>query len=172
MLQHSRGAGGVKQPTDINNLCDEFFRLAYHGCRAKDTSFNVTMLSDFDPVLEKASVVPQEIGRVVLNLINNAFHAVSDRKKKELQAFEPTVWLKTRKMNGKIEIRVKDNGSGIPASVVSKIFEPFFTTKPTGEGIGLGLSLSFEIIQSHKGEIKVESKEGEGTEFMVVLPVN
>jgi signal transduction histidine kinase len=171
MLLHSRGTSGQKQLTDINNLCDEFFRLAFHGLRAKDKSFNASMKTDFDESLEKANVVPQNIGQVVLNLISNAFYAVTERKKMNHPDYEPTVWVSTKKVDGKIQIRVKDNGIGIPKQVLDKIFQPFFTTKPTGEGTGLGLSLAYDIVtKEHGGELLVETKENEGTTFIVQLP--
>jgi signal transduction histidine kinase len=172
MLQHSLGSTGQKQLTDINNICDEFFRLAYHGLRAKDKSFQALMKSDFDPDMGKINVVSQDIGRVVLNLISNAFYAVSERKKLNQPGYEPTVWVSTKKLKGKIEISVKDNGIGIPQKIIDKIFQPFFTTKPTGEGTGLGLSLAFDIItKGHAGELKVETKEGEGSSFIVIIPI-
>jgi signal transduction histidine kinase len=172
MLQHSRGASGLKQPTDINNLCDEFLRLAYHGLRAKDKSFNATMKTDFDNSLEKVEVVPQDIGRVILNLVSNAFYAVNERKKLNQNGYEPTVWISTKRMKGKIEICVRDNGIGIPQTIIDKIFQPFFTTKPSGQGTGLGLSLSYDIVtKGHGGELKVETEEGIGSVFTVQLPV-
>jgi len=140
MLQHSRSSSGQKELTDINALCDEYLRLSYHGLRAKDKSFNAKFETDFDTSLPKINVVPQEIGRVILNLINNAFYAVSERKKLNEPGYEPTVIVSTRKERDKVEIKVKDNGTGIPKNVVDKIFQPFFTTKPTGSGTGLGLS--------------------------------
>jgi signal transduction histidine kinase len=176
MLQHSRISSGVKESTDINALADEYFRLAYHGLRAKDKSFNATMKTDFDESIGKINVVPQEMGRVILNLINNAFYAVDEKKKhvstaSALNGYEPTVSLSTKKEKNKIEIKVKDNGNGIPQKVLDKIFQPFFTTKPTGQGTGLGLSLSYDIVKAHGGEIKVETKEGEGTSFIITLPI-
>ncbi len=172
MLQHSRGASGLKQPTEINNLCDEFLRLAYHGLRAKDKSFNATMKTDFDNSLEKVEVVPQDIGRVILNLVSNAFYAVNERKKLNQNGYEPTVWISTKRMKGKIEICVRDNGIGIPQTIIDKIFQPFFTTKPSGQGTGLGLSLSYDIVtKGHGGELKVETEEGIGSVFTVQLPV-
>ena len=172
MLQHSHGAMEQKQLTDINNLCDEFFRLTYHGLRAKDKTFIATMKTDFDKTLEKVNVVSQDIGRVLLNLISNAFYAVSERKKLNQPDYEPTVWVSTKKVNGKIEIRVKDNGIGIPQKILDKIFQPFFTNKPAGEGTGLGLSVVYDIItKGHGGELKVETKDGEGTTFIVQLPI-
>ena len=184
MLQHSRASSGVKEPTDINVLCDEYLRLSYHGLRAKDKSFNAIMKTDFDITIEKINVVPQDIGRVILNLINNAFYAVSEKKKQQSPEppkggvmYEPTVTLATTSiqppLGGRsIQIKVSDNGGGIPPKVLDKIFQPFFTTKPTGQGTGLGLSLSYDIItKGHGGELKVETKEGEGSEFIIQLPV-
>ena len=169
MLQHSRSSNGQKEPTDINALADEYLRLAYHGLRAKDKSFNADIKTDLDNSIGKINIIPQDVGRVILNLINNAFYAVDVKKKQNLNGYEPTVSVTTRKNNGKIEIIVSDNGTGIPQKVVDKIFQPFFTTKPTGQGTGLGLSLSYDIVKAHGGEIKIETKEGEGTVFSVIL---
>jgi signal transduction histidine kinase len=182
MLQHSRSSSGQKEPTDINALADEYLRLAYHGFRAKDKSFNAVPLdigikTSFDPAVGKINVVPQEMGRVLLNLINNAFYAVNEKKKAEAEVFEPIVRIITKRVGThlgdgvKIEIRVKDNGIGIPQKILDKIFQPFFTTKPTGQGTGLGLSLSYDIVKAHGGEIKVETKENEGTTFTIQLPL-
>jgi len=179
MLQHSRVSTGKKEPTEINALCDEYLRLSYHGMRAKGKDFNATLQTDFDNSIGKINIVPQDIGRVLLNLFNNAFYAVNEKKKnpegfrnpRDLETYEPTVFVKTKKINDKIEIKVADNGTGIPQRVVDKIFQPFFTTKPTGQGTGLGLSLSYDIIKAHGGEIKVETKEGKGCEFVIQLPV-
>lgn len=171
MLQHSRSSSGVKELTDINALCDEYFRLAYHGLRAKNKSFNCTMESDFDPAVGKINIMTQDVGRVILNLITNAFYAVSDKKKTQTDNYEPAVKVSTRRIKDKIEIRVNDNGNGIPQTVIDKIFQPFFTTKPTGEGTGLGLSLSYDIIKTHKGELKVETQEGKGATFIIILPL-
>jgi len=172
MLQHSRQTKGVKEPTDINALCDEYLRLSYHGMRAKDKSFNVTLQTDFDKSIGKIKVVPQNIGRVLLNLFNNAFYAVNEKKKLLANSYQPIAEVKTRKLNDKIEIVVSDNGNGIPQNIIDKIFQPFFTTKPTGEGTGLGLSLAYDIItKEHNGTIKAESKEGEGSEFVIQLPL-
>ena len=170
MLQHSRSNSGVKEPTDINALTDEYLRLSYHGLRAKDKSFNATMKTDFDDSIGKVNVIPQDIGRVILNLINNAFYAVDEKKKQIQNGYEPTISVSTKKNNGKVEIKVCDNGNGIPQKVLDKIFQPFFTTKPTGQGTGLGLSLSYDIIKAHGGELKVETKEGEGSKFIIQLP--
>jgi len=150
-------------------LCEEYLRLAYHGLRAKDKSFNAETETDFDSSVGKINIIRQDIGRVILNLINNAFYAVSEKKKQADNGYEPTVTVATAKENGKIEVKVKDNGNGIPLNVVDKIFQPFFTTKPTGQGTGLGLSLAYDIVKAHGGEIKIETKEGEGSEFIVVL---
>ncbi len=172
MLQHSRTSSGQKEPTDINTLADEYLRLAYHGLRAKDKSFNATMKTDFDETIGKINIIPQDIGRVILNLITNAFYATTDKKKQIPTDFEPTVSVKTSRLNGKVEIQVSDNGNGIPQKVIDKIFQPFFTTKPTGEGTGLGLSMSYEIVtKGHQGELKVKTEEGEGSVFTIVLPV-
>jgi two-component system NtrC family sensor kinase len=170
MLQHSQSRSGAKEPTDINKLADEYLRLAYHGLRGKDNSFNVTMKIDFDESISKINIIPQDIGRVLLNLYNNAFYAVNQKQKMEGEAYEPFVSVSTKKLGDKISISVNDNGNGIPQKVVDKIFQPFFTTKPTGQGTGLGLSLSYDIVKAHGGEIKVETKEGEGSVFIIQLP--
>ena len=170
MLQHSRTSSGQKEPTDINVLADEYLRLAYHGLKAKDRSFNATMKTDFDKSIGNINIIPQDIGRVILNLINNAFYAVDEKKKLNLNGYEPTVLVSTKKNNGKVEIKLRDNGNGIPQKVLDKIFQPFFTTKPTGQGTGLGLSLSYDIVKAHGGELKVKTKVGEGTEFIIQLP--
>jgi signal transduction histidine kinase len=188
MLQHSRSSSGQKEPTDINVLCDEYLRLSYHGYRAKDNPFNAKFEFHPDPTLPKVKVVPQDIGRVVLNLINNAFYAVSEKQKAESakpgSSFEPTVIVSTHyslssgeeslsrtSREGEAIITVQDNGPGIPDSIKEKIFQPFFTTKPTGQGTGLGLSLSYDIVKAHGGELKVETKEGGGSTFIVLLPM-
>ncbi|WP_367177057.1 sensor histidine kinase, partial [uncultured Eudoraea sp.] len=171
MLQHSRSSSGQKELTDINVLADEYLRLAYHGLRAKDKTFNASMQTDFDESMVKINVVSQDIGRVILNLITNAFYAVSERKKQQPNDFEPTVSISTKKKGEQVLISVKDNGNGIPKRVLDKIFQPFFTTKPTGQGTGLGLSLSYDIVNAHGGELNVRTKENEGTEFTVMLPV-
>ena len=165
MLQHSRSTSGLKESTNINAIADEYLRLSYHGIRAKDSSFNATIKTDFDEAIGNISAVPQDIGRVLLNLYNNAFYAVSEKKKLLQSAYEPTVFVSTKKVDNKIEIRVRDNGNGIPQKILDKIFQPFFTTKPTGQGTGLGLSLSYDIIKAHGGEIKVDSKQAEFTEL-------
>jgi len=181
MLQHSRTNSGQKEPTDINALAEEYLRLSYHGLRAKDKTFNANFETDFNPNLPKIEIVPQEIGRVLLNLINNAFYAVSERHKKETPTgsktptgleYRPTVTISTKNPGDRIEISVKDNGSGIPEEIKNKIFQPFFTTKPTGQGTGLGLSLSYDIVKAHGGEIRVSSIENQGTEFTITLKTN
>ncbi|MEO6837470.1 MAG: ATP-binding protein, partial [Ginsengibacter sp.] len=194
MLEHSRSSTGVKEPTDINALADEYLRLSYHGLRAKDKSFNATMKTKFDESIGKINIIPQDIGRVLLNLYNNAFYAcaersrstVNEQKNKNLISYEPTVSVTTKKSENHVVITVSDNGNGIPQKIVDKIFQPFFTTKPTGQGTGLGLSLSYDIIKAHGGEIKVETKEREarlddsgkdvlleqGSEFIIVLPLS
>ncbi len=174
MLQHSRSSGTTKELTDINKLADEYLRLSYHGLRAKDKSFNADFRTEFDESVGKINIIPQDIGRVMLNLFNNAFYAVNEKLRtqgSQLNAdYKPLVSVHTKKINGRIEIEVEDNGNGIPHSIKEKIFQPFFTTKPTGQGTGLGLSLSYDIIKAHGGEIKVETKEGEGSEFVIMLP--
>ncbi|MEJ8817276.1 sensor histidine kinase [Lacibacter sp. H407] len=170
MLQHSRSSSGQKELTDINALADEYLRLAYHGLRAKDKTFNAAMKTDFDETIGLIKIIPQDIGRVVLNLITNAFYAVSERKKQQPELYEPVVSVSTKKLNDRIEIHVKDNGTGIPQKALDKIFQPFFTTKPTGQGTGLGLSLSYDIVKAHGGELKVETRDGEGSEFIIQLP--
>ncbi|HEV8270634.1 MAG TPA: tetratricopeptide repeat protein [Chitinophagaceae bacterium] len=172
MLQHSRSSSGKKELTDINALADEYLRLAYHGLRAKDKSFNADIKTDFDNNIGKINIIPQDIGRVVLNLINNAFYAVDEKKKQNQNGYEPTVSVSTKKASDKIEIKIKDNGNGIPQKLLDKIFQPFFTTKPTGQGTGLGLSLSYDIVKAHGGELRVETKEGEGTAFIIFLGNN
>jgi signal transduction histidine kinase len=171
MLEHSRKSTGQKEPTDINTLADEYLRLSYHGLRAKDKTFNATMKTDFDESIGKINVIPQDMGRVLLNLFNNAFYAASLPSKGGSKEQEPTVLVSTKKINGNVEISVKDNGNGIPQNIIGKIFQPFFTTKPTGEGTGLGLSLAYDIIKVHGGTLEVETKEGGFTEFRITLPV-
>ncbi len=175
MLQHSRSSNGVKEPTDINALADEYLRLAYHGLRAKDKSFNATMKTDFDESIGNINIVPQDIGRVILNLITNAFYVVNEKNLSAVVTptavkYEPTVLVSTRKIGDNMEVSVRDNGNGIPQKILDKIFQPFFTTKPTGQGTGLGLSLSYDIVKAHGGELKVETKEGEGSIFIIQLP--
>ena len=195
MLQHSRSSSGVKEPTDINALCDEYLRLSYHGLRAKDKSFNAMMITEYDETISNINIIPQDMGRVILNLINNAFYAATlplqgGRVNPDYKHV-PTVWVSSKKSGDKVLISVKDNGPGIPQKIVDKIFQPFFTTKPTGQGTGLGLSLSYDIVKAHGGEIKVETKHIDGlpadlsvrnevkaeasaqagSEFIIVLPV-
>lgn len=171
MLEHSRTSTGEKQLTDMNILADEFFKLSYHGLRAKDKSFNAEMITHFDEKLPKIDIVQQDIGRVLLNLFNNAFYAVNQKKKTAGTDYKPEVSVSTGYENGQVIIKVKDNGNGIPDAIKDKIMQPFFTTKPTGEGTGLGLSLSYDIVvKGHGGSIAVDTKEGEFTEFTVTLP--
>ncbi|MEZ5148427.1 MAG: ATP-binding protein [Bacteroidales bacterium] len=173
MLQHSRTRTGEKEPVDINKLADEYLRLAYHGLRAKDKSFQSDFRVEADEQLPKVNIVAQDIGRVLLNLINNAFFSVSEKTKQSVIGYNPEVVVKTKKVNHQIEISVKDNGTGIPEEIRAKIFQPFFTTKPTGQGTGLGLSMSYDIItKGHGGKIWVESKVGEGSEFIITLTEN
>jgi two-component system NtrC family sensor kinase len=172
MLQHSRAGSGQKEPTDLNALADEYLRLAYHGLRAKDKSFNSAMDTDFDPNLGPVNVVPQDLGRVILNLITNAFYAVNEKKHLRPEQYEPRVKVSTKKYPDRVEVRVADNGMGVPQKVLDKIFQPFFTTKPTGQGTGLGLSMSYDIItKGHGGTLKVNTLEGEYAEFVISLPV-
>ena len=171
MLEHSGTGTRQKELTDINMLADEYLRLSYHGLRAKDKSFNADLKAELDPSLPKVMVIGQDIGRVLLNLINNAFYAVSEKAKKGHAGYAPQVTVKTKKTDHLIEIRVKDNADGIPPEIVNKIFQPFFTTKPTGSGTGLGLSLSYDIItKGHKGTLEVDTAEGLGSEFIIQLP--
>ena len=169
MLQHSRSSSGQKEPTDINKLADEYLRLAYHGLRAKDKTFNATMKTDFDENIGNINIIPQDIGRVILNLITNAFYAVDEKKKSRIEGYEPTVSVSTKKVDDNVFVSVKDNGNGISQHVIDKIFQPFFTTKPTGKGTGLGLSMAYDIVKAHGGELKVDNKEGEGTDFIIIL---
>ena len=171
MLEHSRTSSGVKELTDINALADEYLRLSYHGLRAKDKNFNALLKTDYAKNIGKVNIVPQDIGRVVLNLMTNAFYAVTEKKKEISQGYEPTVLVSSVKFNDKIELKISDNGQGIPEKVLAKIFQPFFTTKPTGEGTGLGLSLSYDIIKAHGGTLECESVENEGTTFIIKLPI-
>jgi len=172
-LQHSRTSTSLKEPTDINKLADEYLRLSYHGLRAKDKTFNATLKTDFDESIGNINIIPQDIGRVILNLITNAFYAVDEKKtlrQAQDESYEPTVSVSTKKINKGVEVSVSDNGNGIPQKVLDKIFQPFFTTKPTGQGTGLGLSLAYDIVKAHGGELKVETKEGEGSTFIIQLP--
>ena len=180
MLLHSRASSGQKIPTDINTLADEYLRLSYHGLRARDKSFNAQFVMDFDKNAGELMLVQQDIGRVLLNLFNNAFYSVTEKKKQlekrgdqEKEIYEPTVSVSTKRKKDFLEIRVRDNGQGIPKKVIDKIFQPFFTTKPAGQGTGLGLSLSYDIItKEHNGKIDVTTKENEYTEFIIELPVH
>jgi len=169
MLQHSKTSSGQRELTDINALCDEYLRLAYHGLRAKDKSFNAKFETVFDNSLDKINIIPQDMGRVILNLINNAFYAVSEKRKLGATSYEPRVTVRTKWLNNHVEINVEDNGNGIPQKVLDKIFQPFYTTKPTGQGTGLGLSLAYDIVKAHGGEIKMETIEGGGTIFTIIL---
>jgi signal transduction histidine kinase len=171
MLQHSRASTGQRELTDMNDLADEYLRLAYHGLRAKDKTFNAQLITHFDASLGPVSIVPQDIGRVLLNLFTNAFYAVQQRQKASESGYQPAVTVSTRCADEQVVIVVSDNGIGIPDSVKSKIFQPFFTTKPTGEGTGLGLSLAYDIVtKGHAGTLTADSKEGEGTTFTITLP--
>jgi signal transduction histidine kinase len=170
MLQHSRNNTSDKEATNINALADEYLRLSYHGLRAKDKSFNAKLETDFDKSLGSVNIVAQDIGRVILNLITNAFYVVKQKKEQLKESYEPTVSVYTKKKKDTITIGVRDNGNGIPLAIKEKIFQPFFTTKPSGEGTGLGLSLSYDIVKAHGGELKVETHEGKGTEFTIILP--
>jgi two-component system, NtrC family, sensor kinase len=175
MLQHSRTSSGQKELTDINVLAEEYLRLSYHGLKSKIKDFNTSLKTELDPGIQKLSIVPQDIGRVILNLINNAFYAVHEKSKLGIAEYMPTVTLKTHAKGNLVEISVADNGNGIPENIKEKIFQPFFTTKPTGEGTGLGLSLSYDIIKAHGGELTVKSQPAgtnlaSGTEFIFTLP--
>ncbi|TSD63823.1 GHKL domain-containing protein [Inquilinus sp. KBS0705] len=173
MLQHSRSSTGERQLTSINTLADEFLKLSYHGLRAKDKSFNAELYGNFDADLPQINIVQQDIGRVLLNLFNNAFYAVSERKKTAGPDYKPEVTVSTSTEGSQVIIKVKDNGIGIPDAIKEKIMQPFFTTKPTGEGTGLGLSLSYDIVvKGHGGSIDINSKEGEGSIFIIKIPVN
>jgi signal transduction histidine kinase len=177
MLQHSRTSSGQKEPTDINALADEYLRLSYHGLRAKDKSFNADFKTEFDETLPKINVIQQDIGRVLLNLINNAFYSVHLKTKESIPGYKPEVVVSTRltkSPQGKakwVEVAVKDNGPGIPENLKGKIFQPFFTTKPTGQGTGLGLSLSYDIVKAHGGDLNVSTEVNKGTEFVISLPI-
>jgi signal transduction histidine kinase len=171
MLQHSRTSTGQKEQKDLNQLTDEYLKHAYHGLRAKDKSFNAALKTDYDPNVKTFPVIPQEFGRVILNLVTNAFYAVTERQHKNEPGYLPSVRVSTRKLNNGVEIKVGDNGSGIPDDIIGKIFQPFYTTKPAGVGTGLGLSISYDVItKSHNGELKVVTKKDEGTEFIIHLP--
>jgi signal transduction histidine kinase len=182
MLQHSSSGSGKKEPTNINALADEYLRLAFHGLRAKDKTFNATMKTAFDETIGNINIIPQDIGRVILNLITNAFYAVhakalaeasavNEKSKQNIAGYEPAVEVITMKEGNKVLISVKDNGNGIPQKIMDKIFQPFFTTKPTGQGTGLGLSLSYDMVKAHGGTLEVVSEEGLGSEFQITLPI-
>jgi signal transduction histidine kinase len=170
MLQHSLTSTGQKELTDINKLADEYLRLSYHGLRAKDKDFNADFKLELDETIPKINVIRQDIGRVLMNLINNAFYAVDKKAKSDGEDYKPEIIVSTKKDGKSIEIRVNDNGDGIPEEIKDKIFQPFFTTKPTGSGTGLGLSLSYDIVKAHGGEITVKSVEGKGTTFTILIP--
>lgn len=177
MLQHSRASSGEKEPVEVNALADEYMRLAYHGLRAKDKEFNAALVTDFDTTIGTVNVLPQDLGRVFLNLFTNAFYAVAEKKRKLTEAgqlgdYKPEVRISTKKFDNKLYIRVSDNGTGMPEHVKAKIFQPFFTTKPTGQGTGLGLSMSYDIITNgHAGVLEVDTVEGEKTEFRITIPI-
>jgi len=188
MLQHTRTSTGQKEPTDIKKLADEYVRLAYHGIRAKDKDFNCEIVTEFDDTIGNISIIPQDIGRVILNLVNNAFYAVNEKAKNSADDYKPKVTVATKKAEDKIVLSVADNGNGIPQKIIEKIFNPFFTTKPTGQGTGLGLSLSYDIVKAHGGDLKVETTEapppahtgsdangpierGQGSKFIIQLPI-
>jgi len=173
MLQHSRKSTGRKEPTDINGLVDEYLRLSYHGLRAKDKSFNAILETHFDKTVNQVDLVPEDIGRVLLNLFNNAFYSIAKKKSQNEPGYEPMVIVRTERKNEHVTVYVKDNGVGMSEKTLEKIYQPFFTTKPAGEGTGLGLSLSYDIItKAHNGHLKVETKEGEGAEFIIELPIS
>jgi two-component system, NtrC family, sensor kinase len=171
MLQHSRPSSGEKEHTDINALADEYLRLSYHGFRAKDKSFKAALHTGFDESIGNINVISQDIARVLLNIYNNAFHAVAERKRNQSDGYNPEVTVSTRRTGDLVEIRISDNGIGIPEKLLQKIFQPFFTTKPSGEGTGLGLSLSYDIVKAHGGDLKVKTSEGKGSEFIIQLPI-
>lgn len=170
MLQHSRSSSGQKELTDLNKLSEEYLRLSYHGLRAKDKTFYANLQTDYDTNLGAINIIPQDIGRVILNLFTNSFYSVSEKKKMQSQGYEPSVTVTTKRSENKALITVHDNGMGIPQQILDKIYQPFFTTKPTGQGTGLGLSLSYDIIKAHGGELKVSTVEGEFAEFIIYLP--
>jgi signal transduction histidine kinase len=176
MLQHSRTSTGQKEAVDLNAMVDEYVRLSYHGLRAKDKTFNATIDQQLDPAIGQVKVIPQDMGRTLLNILNNAFYAVHEKQGKTGAGFQPTIVVSTRLIDkGRkwVHIKVRDNGNGIPDDIRDKIFQPFFTTKPTGKGTGLGLSLSYDIVtKGHGGELKLDSKDGEFTEFTIILPLN
>ncbi|GAA4455852.1 hypothetical protein GCM10023189_24200 [Nibrella saemangeumensis] len=173
MLQHSKTSSGTKEPTDLNALANEYLRLAYQNLKAKDDSFTADLRLSLDPNLGLINVAPQDMGRVLLNLYNNAFYATQEQARKSMDGFQPQIEVTTHRENGRVELRVKDNGTGIPSEILNKIYQPFFTTKPTGQGTGLGLSLSYDIVtKGHGGEMIVDSQENTYTEFVVTLPTS
>jgi signal transduction histidine kinase len=171
MLQHSRSNSGQKEPSDINALAEEYLRLSYHGFRAKENSFNAIIHTELDKQISRITIVSSDLGRVFLNLFNNSFYAMNEKRKQFPEAYQPEFSIQTKMTVNKVEIRLRDNGTGIKQKIQDKIFQPFFTTKPTGQGTGLGLSLTYDIIKAHAGEISVHSEEGEFTEFIILLPV-
>jgi len=172
MLQHARSSNSIAEPTDLNALSAEYLRLAYHGQKTRDNGFDASIQTDFDTSLGKVLMIPQDFSRVLLNLFNNAFYAVAEKRKISGEEYQPVISISTKKTAAGVEVKIKDNGIGIPEKNREKIFQPFFTTKPTGEGTGLGLSLSYEIVKAHRGELEVESSEGEFTEFTILLPAS
>jgi signal transduction histidine kinase len=171
MLMHSRAQPGERRPTDLNALLDEYVKLAYHGMRARDSSFNATIHTEYDPKVGTVDVIAQGVSRVFLNVANNALYAIHQKWKQLGDGFSPELWISTRALANGVEVRIRDNGTGIPAELRTKIFDPFFTTKPAGEGTGLGLSLSYEIVaKEHQGEIRVESEAGKFSQFTIFLP--
>ena len=171
MLQHSKSHSGEMQQTDINSLVDEYLKVSYYGFRAKNKLFNCTIKTEFDMALEKINIIPQDIGRILINILNNAFYSINEKRLRE-KDYEPEILVRTQRKGNKAELKIKDNGIGIPPKIIDKIYQPFFTTKPSGEGTGLGLSLSYDIIKVHQGELKVESVEGEYAEFTIELTYN
>ena len=169
MLQHSRKQSGIIELTDLNALAEEYIKLSYHGFKAKNKLFNCSIQTSFDASIEKMNVVPDDIGRILINLLNNAFYSLREKIKLKGKDYEPKVQINTKKIGDKIEFKIRDNGMGIPEKFIEKIYQPFFTTKPAGEGTGLGLSLSYDIIKAHQGELRVRSAEGEFTEFTIEL---
>jgi signal transduction histidine kinase len=171
MLMHSRGETGERRPAEVNAILDEYVMLAYHGMRGTDSSFNIKIEKAYDAAIGRVAVYPQDLSRVFLNIVNNACYATHEKKKMLGEAFSPVLTVQTKNLGDKIEIRIRDNGNGIPVDIREKIFNPFFTTKPTGQGTGLGLSISYDIVvQQHGGEIRVESEAGKFTEFVISLP--
>jgi signal transduction histidine kinase len=170
MLLHSRGTSGEMMPTNLNNLLDQYVSLVYHGLRAQDKEFNITIIKDYDDSIEKINIIPQDMSRVFLNIVNNACYAANEKKQKSGNDFIPVLKVSTKNLDDKVEIRIRDNGDGIPIEARDKLFNPFFTTKPTGEGTGLGLSISYDIIvKQHNGEIRFETKEKEFSEFIITI---